>query len=65
MAVSAKGDRAMGESGNKPSCLECGNTDRFMAQCPIRIDKTKRWTNNPPSYTKKGEKERNYEMAKL
>ena len=28
---------------NKAACFECGNTDRFKAQCPIWIKKKERW----------------------
>ena len=34
------------KSGNKAACFECGNTDRFTAQCPIwaqKKNKVDRW----------------------
>ena len=42
------------QSGNKPACSEYRYTERFKAQCPIWISKTKRWANTPPPSTKKG-----------
>ena len=42
--VSLKGDfeqmrAGWGESENKPTRFECGNTDRLKAQCPIWLEK--------------------------
>ena len=42
------------QSGYKPACFDRGNTDRFKAQRPIWLAKTKRRGNTPPTYTKQG-----------
>ena len=42
------------QSGNKPACFECGNDDRFKAQCPISMAKTERWANPNQSPTAQG-----------
>ena len=64
--VSLKGDfeqrrTGRGKAENKATCFECGNTDRFKAQCPIWQAKKKRWANGNPKYGNKGgsQKERN------
>ena len=46
------------QTENKPAWLECGNTDRFKAQCPIWISKTKRWGSANPVAKKLGGAER-------
>ena len=56
---SLKGDSEQRRTGwrkaeNKPACFECGNTDRFKAQCPIWKAKKKRWTNGAPTQGVKG-----------
>ena len=38
-----------GQAENKTSCFDRGNTDRFKAQFPIWIAKTKRWANTSPA----------------
>ena len=30
-------------AGNKAACFECGDTDRFKAQCPIWLKKKEKW----------------------
>ena len=69
--LSSQGDvdqrrQGWGQAGNKPSFSECGNTDRFKAQCHIWKAKKKRWTStNPTSATEGGEKkEVNTELKK-
>ena len=51
------------QSGNKPACFECENTDRFKDQRPIRLAKAKVWANTQPSSTKKGEMGRKAERG--
>ena len=57
-----------GQSKRKPSCFECGNTDRFKARCHIRIANKKRWTiTNQTSKTKGvgGRKEVKIELERM
>ena len=43
------------QAGDKPSYFDRGHTDRFKAQCPICLEKEKRWTStNMASKTKGG-----------
>ena len=52
------------QSGNKPACFERCDTDRFKAQYPIWLARTKGCTSTQPSSTKHGEKDRNAEILK-
>ena len=40
---------------NKAACFECGNTDRFKAQCPIWIKKKQKWEGGKPTTNAKGD----------
>ena len=58
--IKLKGDfeRRSGWSNteNKADCFECGNSERFKAQCPIWIQKKKKWAGERPTNTKGGPK---------
>ena len=47
--------RCWGQTGNKPSLSECGNTYRFKAQFSIWLAKKKRLANANPTSKGKGE----------